>query len=250
MIDDLVNLARDAALRAYAPYSNFHVGAAILTKSGNIYTGANIETYNSEGQTCAERNAIARMISAGEVSNDPFVIDKIAVTCIDVKDVDNIADVSPCGACRQVISEFSDENTVIIIDDKDKYPKFKMAEILPFGFHLSPKPDNLKIDVNLDGDLNQIAKEVSAYAYTPISKNKVGAALLSSSGKIYIGAAVDNSSTGLYISAERSAVANAIMAGEVSKDNQKFIKEIVIYNHDNDPRYIVSSSLLAEFLIA
>ena len=247
MSKELILKAREAANYAYAPYSNFHVGAAILTKSGNIYIGCNIETFNAEGLTCAERNAVANMVSAGEVSAGSEVIDKIAVTC-QIKKPVALRDISPCGACRQVITEFSDKNTIIIIDDEDKYPKFSTEELLPLGFNLSPEFKSNKVIINKNQSLENIAKQIAEHSYVPMSKNKIGCAIQSKSGNIYYGAAVDNSSTGLYISAERSAIANAIINGETQNNNPKFIDKITIYQENNQKKYQISQNLTSEFL--
>ncbi len=97
----LLDAARDASTRAYAPYSRFHVGAAVLADDGRVFTAANVENASYGLTSCAERNAVFAAVSAG-------VRVIIAVAIHTPTD----ASVSPCGACRQVISEFG--RTVIV----------------------------------------------------------------------------------------------------------------------------------------
>ena len=91
----LVETARAVRLNAYAPYSNFKVGAAIRTTSGNIYSGVNVENVAYPEGTCAEAGAIAAMIAAGDIE-----IAEVAVIA------DSPIPVSPCGGCRQKLAEF------------------------------------------------------------------------------------------------------------------------------------------------
>lgn len=112
--------------RAYAPYSNFFVGAAVLAESGAVYTGCNVENASYGLTICAERNAIF----AGVAAEGPkFKLCAIAVTnkaCIAC---------SPCGACRQVIHEFGPE-ALVIFRSKDGYVSATAKELLPAGFSL------------------------------------------------------------------------------------------------------------------
>lgn len=112
--------ARKARGFSYAPYSNFHVGAAVISKDGRIFRGCNIENASYGLTICAERVAIFNAISSGVRD-----IVAIALSCDD--------DCTPCGACRQVIYEFS-EDGLIIIDRKDGYIIKDIKELLPFGF--------------------------------------------------------------------------------------------------------------------
>ena len=98
----LFNLAEEAAQRAYAPYSNFHVGAAILSNSGNFYQGCNVENISYPVGTCAEESAIAAMVCAGDTKIEEILI------YADSKQL-----ITPCGACRQRIFEFADNNTKV-----------------------------------------------------------------------------------------------------------------------------------------
>lgn len=105
----LIEAAADAALKAYAPYSGLRVGAAVLGNDDRIYTGANIENASFGLTVCAERNAVAAAVQAGVRS-----ISAVAIYSPDYKGI-----LYPCGACRQVISEFGSRETVIIVSDRD-----------------------------------------------------------------------------------------------------------------------------------
>ncbi|MFL2696498.1 MAG: cytidine deaminase [Candidatus Actinomarina sp.] len=120
----LADLAKDTAQKAYAPYSNFRVGAALITDSGNIYTGCNIENASYPATVCGEDVAIFKAISEGETK-----IDTIAVACIDAE---NDTAIFPCGISRQRMSEFNTENVIVVHNDEIK--KYKFEEVLPFDF--------------------------------------------------------------------------------------------------------------------
>ena len=122
--DKLANLAKDIAKKAYAPYSNFRVGAALITDSGNIYTGCIIENAAYPATVCAEDVAVFKAISEGETK-----IDKIAVACIDAK---SDTAIFPCGLSRQRLSEFNTEQVIVV--DNNGYKEYKFSEILPFDF--------------------------------------------------------------------------------------------------------------------
>ncbi len=121
---ELVAQARQAQEHAYVPYSNFRVGAALLTSSGKVFLGCNIENVAYSPTICAERTAIFKAISEGERS---FVA--LAV----VADTDE--PISPCGVCRQVLVEFFDEDVVIVLGNKtDKLIETTVAKLLPGAF--------------------------------------------------------------------------------------------------------------------
>ena len=122
--DKLANLAKDIAKKAYAPYSNFRVGAALVADSGNIYSGCNIENAAYPATVCAEDVAVFKAISEGETK-----IDKIAVACIDAK---SDTAIFPCGLSRQRLSEFNTEQVIVV--DNNGYKEYKFSEILPFDF--------------------------------------------------------------------------------------------------------------------
>ncbi len=128
--EKLTALAMQARENAYAPYSNFRVGAALLTESGKTYTGCNIEN-SSYGETvCAERTAFFKAVSEGEKN-----FSKIAI--VGGKDGENTVISYPCGACRQVMSEFCSEDFKIILKDENEIKEYTLREILPFSFNSS-----------------------------------------------------------------------------------------------------------------
>lgn len=118
----LIDLGNEARQRAYAPYSNYRVGAALRTKSGKIYTGVNVENAAYPVTMCAERVAIFKAISDGEKEFDAISV----VT-------DNGG--SPCGSCRQVLAEFGLDITVLIADgDGNLVQETSVQELLPGAF--------------------------------------------------------------------------------------------------------------------
>lgn len=119
---ELLEAARSASRRAYAPYSNFHVGAAIQTLDGTIYAGCNVENASYGLSTCAERNAVATMVAVTEERK----IQSVAVASPDA------APCMPCGACRQVLREFGCEE--VIVEDGSGQRSYGFDEILPHSF--------------------------------------------------------------------------------------------------------------------
>lgn len=120
----LYKKAEEALKTAYAPYSNFKVGAAVLSASGKIYTGCNVENASYPASICAERTAIVKAVSEGEKE-----LTKIAVASCR-------GDFTyPCGVCRQVLSEFM-ENAFVIVGNGKEIKKFKVCELLPHSFTL------------------------------------------------------------------------------------------------------------------
>lgn len=128
----VLDKAEQAMRNGYTPYSYFYVGASVLTKSGKIYAGANVETA-SYTAICAEQAAISRAVTDGEYSYEA-----IAVICgWDIKDVKNIA--GPCGSCRQLIYEFSEiaNKDIVIINsttDKKEIIVATISELHPISF--------------------------------------------------------------------------------------------------------------------
>ena len=109
---------------AYAPYSNFKVGAAVLSEGGTIYAGCNVENIAYPEGTCAEAGAIAAMVAAGETK-----LSKVFVVA------DSKQPVSPCGGCRQKLAEFGDKDTVVTLANLDGVRvTMTMAELLPGAF--------------------------------------------------------------------------------------------------------------------
>ncbi len=128
---ELVKLAFDAMQKAYAPYSNYKVGAALLAKSEKVYLGCNVENASYSPTNCAERTAFFKAISEGERE-----FAKIAI--VGGKE-GNVTDLfMPCGVCRQVMAEFCDEDfEVIVALTTDNFKSFTLKELLPFGFSKS-----------------------------------------------------------------------------------------------------------------
>ncbi len=120
---ELLKIAEKAKENAYVPYSKFHVGAALLTKSGKVFTGCNVECASYGGTNCAERTAIFKAVSEGERE-----FEKIAVTS------DNIGETYPCGICRQVILEFGRNIKVILGESEGEYREMSIQELIPYGF--------------------------------------------------------------------------------------------------------------------
>ena len=123
----LIEAATKALDSSYAPYSKFKVGAAVLTTTGNIFAGCNVENASYGLSMCAERNAIANAI-IGE-GKDTIEIEAIAVTN------SNNVSCSPCGACRQVIWEFGQDAKVIFLGNQG-WQSATIGELLPAGFSL------------------------------------------------------------------------------------------------------------------
>ncbi len=116
----LIEQARAARERAYAPYSRFSVGAALRAKSGRVYCGCNVENLSFGLTICAERAAVCAAVSAGEVE-----FEAIAVVA------DSIQPVTPCGACRQVLAEFSADLPVCSVNLQGERFESTLAELLP-----------------------------------------------------------------------------------------------------------------------
>ncbi|HET6934178.1 MAG TPA: cytidine deaminase [Candidatus Angelobacter sp.] len=124
----LLDSARKALKKAYAPYSNFHVGAAVLTESGEIFTGCNVENASYGLTICAERAAIFTAVQQTAAR-------KMSITAVAVANGDELP-CSPCGACRQVIFEFG-ENAVVIFKTLSGYQEMSITDLLPESFRLS-----------------------------------------------------------------------------------------------------------------
>lgn len=124
----LINSAFDAMARAYAPYSNYKVGAALLSDSGRVYTGCNVENAAFGPTNCAERTAFFKAISEGERE-----FSKIAVVGGKGGSVTDLF--VPCGVCRQVMAEFCDGDFEIIVAvSEENYEKYTLKQLLPNGF--------------------------------------------------------------------------------------------------------------------
>lgn len=133
----LIEIALQARLKAYAPYSHFLVGAALLADDGTLIDGCNIENASYGATNCAERCAFFKAVSEGITK-----FRSIAICGGDEKESELSGYAYPCGICRQVMREFCDENefTVIIARSTSDYKKFTLKELLPYSFG----PDDLK----------------------------------------------------------------------------------------------------------
>jgi cytidine deaminase len=121
--DQLRDLARAAAVRAYAPYSQFRVGAALVARSGATFTGCNVENASYGLTICAERNAVFQMVAAGETVFKRIVIYTPTAT-----------PTAPCGACRQVLNEFNPDAEVVSVCDGSDVIRSTVRELLPAAF--------------------------------------------------------------------------------------------------------------------
>ena len=122
---ELYEIAVSMLPRAYAPFSKYQVGAALLTKDGKLYTGVNVENSSFGGTICAERTAFVKAVSEGDKE-----FEKIAI-------VSSGGEAWPCGICRQFMKEFCDEDFVIITGhDADSIRTYTLNELLPEGFRL------------------------------------------------------------------------------------------------------------------
>lgn len=125
----LMQLAESVRKTAYAPYSNFKVGCALLTKSGKVYTGINIENASFSPTNCAERTAFFKAISEGERE-----FEAIAICGGRNESADEIC--APCGVCRQVMAEFCKGDFIVILGNVDKMQRRTLSELLPLSFGL------------------------------------------------------------------------------------------------------------------
>ena len=126
-VAELLTLAEKARENAYAPYSNFKVGAALLCKSGNIFVGCNVENASYGGTICAERNAITTAIAAGERDFAAIAI------CGGINE--SIDECLPCGICRQFMAEFSPSGDLLIVTGSARKPNiYPLSMLLPYSF--------------------------------------------------------------------------------------------------------------------
>jgi cytidine deaminase len=132
LLQNLITAARQARHAAYAPYSNFPVGAAVLTVDGRIFTGCNIENASFGATVCAERVAIFAAVAAGQRQFQALAV--IA---------DTPEPVAPCGLCRQVLVEFSPICQVILANLNGDYQVLTLDQLLPLAFKLPPVNQHL-----------------------------------------------------------------------------------------------------------
>ena len=126
--DRLLSTARAAGEKAYAPYSHYHVGAAVLTEDGEIVSGCNVENASYGLTNCAERTAIFKAVSSGARK----------IRAIAIAGPEGGSPAYPCGACRQVIAEFADtaDLPIYVSTGSDSFEAYTLAELLPKGFVL------------------------------------------------------------------------------------------------------------------
>ena len=128
MKKQLIETAVKAREMAYAPYSHYKVGAALLAKSGKIYTGCNVENASFTPTNCAERTAFFKAISEGDREFEMIAI-------VVGKDGEELSkNCTPCGVCRQVMTEFCDKDFKIILGTPDDFKVLTLEEIMPYSF--------------------------------------------------------------------------------------------------------------------
>ncbi len=120
----LIKAAKQASQLAYAPYSKFRVGAALLTKSGKIFTGCNVENKSYGLTICAERVAVFKAVSQGEKN---FIAIALYTNTKEFT--------LPCGACLQVLYEFAKDLLIIIVNRFSKSKTYRLAQLLPYPFN-------------------------------------------------------------------------------------------------------------------
>jgi cytidine deaminase len=123
--DELINIARKAQNASYSPYSGFRVGAALLCESGKVFEGANVENSSYGLTVCAERIAVFKAVTTGEKDFKAIAIAG-----------DGQGFTYPCGACLQVLAEFSPGIKVIVADETNKYQELTLHDLLPQAFGL------------------------------------------------------------------------------------------------------------------
>ncbi|KAL3993618.1 cytidine deaminase [Acanthocheilonema viteae] len=122
-IDALVTAARLAMDRAYCPYSNFTVGAALLTKDGKVITGGNVENASYGGTICAEQSAVVRAIAEG---HREFRVIAVCTAAAEPS--------APCGICRQFLIEFGDMKVIMTTSMSNKRKEMQLSQLLPISF--------------------------------------------------------------------------------------------------------------------
>lgn len=137
LLQDLAERARQAQALAYAPYSRFPVGAALLTSDGRVFVGANVENASYGLTVCAERTAVFAAVLAGARKLSAIAI------CTNLS-----PPAAPCGMCRQTLSEFAEEADVVLLSPQGTARCTKLSTLLPFAF----RPSALISEKDLDGN--------------------------------------------------------------------------------------------------
>lgn len=130
----LIWKAKEAALNSYSPYSNFRVGASVLTKEGSIFCGTNVENGSFGGTICAERVALSTAVTNG--------FKEFEAICVVGLDFDDY--LLPCGICLQFISEFNEDIKIVLVNKKEEYLIKTLSDLLPLKFNLNGKFPCLK----------------------------------------------------------------------------------------------------------
>ncbi len=127
--EELLSKAAKALENSYSPYSNFKVGAALLSKRGKVYTGCNIENASFGATNCAERTAFFKAISEGERQ-----FEAIAITAVNKDGKEEAA--APCGICRQVMAEFCGPDFRIVLKQNGEIKVYTLSQLLPNAFNI------------------------------------------------------------------------------------------------------------------
>ena len=127
---DLYRAARLAFMNAYTPFSHFNVGAALRSKSGTIFNGANVENSSYGLTRCAEQSAVQAMVTSGQRGFTELVVYSASQP-----------PASPCGGCRQVLFEFAPGARVWLVNEEGAVVRTTVSDLLPLGFRLGPEPD-------------------------------------------------------------------------------------------------------------
>ena len=127
---ELIRLAIEAQQKSYSPYSHFQVGAALLSKTGQVYTGCNIENASYTPTCCAERTAFSKAVSEGERAFQAIAI------VGSPNGSDDREYCTPCGVCRQVMAEFCDleDFQIVVAKNEEDYKVYTLKELLPLAF--------------------------------------------------------------------------------------------------------------------
>ncbi len=124
---ELMQAAQDARKNSYSPYSHFCVGAALVTKSGKLYTGCNIENAAYPATVCAERTALFKAVSEGERAFQMLAV-------VGGKEGETAEFCSPCGVCRQALAEFCPPDFPVLLGTPAHFEKYTLGELLPHSF--------------------------------------------------------------------------------------------------------------------